>query len=152
MEGNLSKHFAVFADFTEDAVFVVKILVQTEMLQLEMGTGAGVAGEQAVAVTAIRPAEVLQRFLHVFQNTALMQRQLFGKLHMVTYKQTCCFRTVAASAQTGNNAFDDIRVSASCQRFVEIEGIQKIIILDNLNHGILAGTAGQNEGAVYIPH
>ncbi len=152
MEGNLSQHFAVFADFAEDAVLVVKILVQTEMLQLEMGAGAGVAGKQAVAVTAIRPAEVLQRFLHVFQNTALVQRQLLGQLHMVADEQACCFGTVAAPAQTGNNAFDDVRVSASCQGFVEIEGIEKIVVLDDLNHGILAGTAGQNEGAVYIPH
>ena len=90
--------------------------------------------------------------MDVFQDAALVQRQLFGQLHMVADKQACCFRTVAASAQTGNNAFDDVRVSASCQGLVEIEGIQKIIILDNLNHGILAGTAGQNEGAVYIPH
>ena len=131
---------------------MVKILVQTEMLQLEIGTCAGVAGKQAVAVTAIRPAEVLQRFLYVFQNTALVQRQLLGQLHMVADKQACCFRTVAASAQTGDNAFDNVRVSASCQCLVEIEGIQKIIILDNLNHGILAGTTGKNQCAVYIPH
>ena len=115
MEGNLSQHFAVFTDFAEDAVFMVKILVQSEMLQLEMGAGAGVAGKQAVAVTAIRPAEILQRFLYVFQDAALVQRQLLGQLHMVADKQACRFRTVAAPAQTGNNAFDDVRVGASCQ-------------------------------------
>ena len=117
-----------------------------------MGAGAGVAGKQAVAVTAIKLAKILQRFLYVFQNTALVQRQLFGQLHMVADKQACCFGTVAASAQTGNNAFDNIRVSASCQGFVEIEGIEKIVVLDDLNHGILAGTTGKNQCAVYIPH
>lgn len=81
-----------------------------------------------------------------------MQRQLLGQLHMVADKQACCFGTVAAPAQTGDNAFDNIRVSASCQGLVEIEGIEEIIVLNNLNHGILAGTAGKNQCAVYIPH
>lgn len=87
-------------DFTQHAVFMVKILVQTKRRSLEMGAGAVLPGKQAAAVTATQAGRSIAAFsLHSSKHG--LTYAAAGQLHMVADKQAQGFRTGCSARADG---------------------------------------------------
>ena len=82
-KSNACQLLTLFADLAKNAMVKGKILIQTIIGELFLGSGASAAGEQAVLLFAARMSEISQCFFHIFQHTALVQRQLLRQLHMI---------------------------------------------------------------------